>query len=78
MNTLPYQVKLPSLSNDLNTSSATIGGDSNTDFDRVKSLHTKELNLLCNYYKYVPWITCVPNSVDFTFENKIDSFKSLN
>ena len=69
--------EITSLSNDLNISSVIIGGDFNTDFDRVNSLHTKELNLLCTNFEYVPWINCVPNSVDFTFESKIDSSKSL-
>ena len=57
---------------DLNISSTIIGGDFNTDLGRNESLHTKELNTVCHNNSLIPWLNCIPNSIDFTFESMVD------
>ncbi len=65
------------LSIDLNISSVIVGGDFNTDLERSQSLHTKEIESICHDFDFIPWINCVHNSVDFSYESNIDGSQSL-
>ncbi len=65
------------LTRDLNISSVIVGGDFNTDLKRRQSLHTKEMESICHDFDFIPWINCVHNSVDFSYESYIDGSQSL-
>ena len=59
----------------LNISSNIIGKDFYTDLTRTESLHTKELNSVCN--SLIPWLKCIPNSINFTYESMVGGSQSL-
>ena len=62
--------EISSTANSLDIPHIIIGGDFNTDFSRMKSLHTKELSEFMRKESFISWSQNFPNAIDYTCENR--------